>query len=158
MGSHRAKGLLESIVGAWQINDIVALEESRSITGCDFQKMSNSLTERTGGIHCDLPLRQNHLVALTECRSIEVLLIREQMSCLMHMLIGVLNGGPESSRLVQSLCQESLQALERDREPLFCSTRLSESEMNVSRSCKSKPEASRGARPSSVTAARTARQ
>jgi len=158
MGSHRAKGLFQRIVGPWEINEISALKESRSITGGHFQKMGDGIRERAGGLGGFLPVHQYHLIALAQRGSIEAIFIGKDMSRLLHKPRRMTQRRPQRRGLPQCLGEESLQALERDAEPLFCSTRSSESAMDVSRACKRKPGASSGARPSSVMAARTARQ
>jgi hypothetical protein len=43
--SHRAKRLLEAIVGPWQVSDLVAEKQMRSITAAHLEEMSNGLGE-----------------------------------------------------------------------------------------------------------------
>jgi len=84
--------------------------------------------------------------------------IGEQVSRLMHPPIGLLDGGEEALRRCQSGSQHVLETTEFVGEPLFCSTRVIESEMLCRRSLSRNPSASRGGRPSSVSALLTARQ
>jgi hypothetical protein len=65
---------------------------------------------------------------------------------------------PQRGGRRQAALRQFLQSFELARQPLFCSTRSRLAATALSRSCSCSPDASRGGRPSSVRALRTALQ
>src|SRR6266496_3300785 len=87
-----------------------------------------------------------------------LLMVGQNRSRLIHERIGAFDGRPQRLSALECLAENLPEMLQCGRKTFFCSTRAMESLIWVSRSCNLRPDASKGARPSSVSALRTARQ
>ena|SRR5437879_4187287 len=120
--------------------------------------MIDSRTECAQARFLFLHVRKVCQIALSDLGARLLLVIGQNVRGLIHQRIGILDGRPECLRALQRSAQYLLQVLQGWRKTFFPSTRAMESLICVSRSCNLSPEASNGARPSSVRELRTAKQ
>src|SRR5215831_2010977 len=154
----RPEKLFEIIIGPREIRHRIAGKESRPVTPGDLpevcqrwcQRASRGLISRHGAQESpEAPLHGQRLARL---------LVAEDGGDLMDPAISYPYVGPSSSRVPQAPFQQSLQPTQLPGQgPLF-STRSRLAVIALRRSWSLSPEASKGSRPSSVSALRTAAQ
>src|SRR5260221_7741039 len=153
-----AEELFQVIVGMWQIFHLVTCKEAIPIAGGDFLEMRYRRGKCSEQVLLLCHGGQELLIVSFQRVHLVLLGIGEQMGRLMYPRIGLLDGRPQFLCRRQSGSHKPLETAEIVGEPLFSATRLIESSMAWSRSLSFNPSASRGGRPSSVSALLTARQ
>ena len=158
MGSHNPEAVLQIVIRTRQISHIVAMEQSDGEVVRDVQKMIDRRAQWAKVAFLLLHLIQMDAIGRLHLGPRVLLLVRQQMCCLVDQSIRLLQAWPQLSCRVQASREELMQLVQGRREPLFSSTRLIESLIWWSRVWSVIPAASIGARPSSVRALRTAKQ
>ncbi len=153
-----AKELFQVIVGRRKIVHLVAHKEAVPIAGGDFLEVRYCRDQCSQQVLLLRHGAQELLIFPLEGVYIAQVGIGEQVGRLMHPRIGLLDGRKEVLCRCQSGSYEVLETAEFVGEPLFSATREIESSMAWSRFLSFNPSASRGGRPSSVSALLTARQ
>lgn len=105
-----------------------------------------------------LHLRNVSQVPFTHLCSRLLLVIRQDLSCLMDEIVRTLQRGPEAGCCLEPFHKELVELLQGWGQSFFPWTRSIESLICLMRSCNLRPDESSGERPSSVREARTARQ
>ena len=153
-----AKVLFQIIIGPRQIFYLVTVKEAIPIAAGDFLEVRYRRGQCSEQVLLLGHGVQELLIFLFQGVRIALLGIGKEVGCLMHPPIGLLDSRPELLCRRQSGLYEPLETAEFVGDPLFCATRAIESEISWSRSLSFNPSASRGGRPSSVSALLTARQ
>jgi len=126
----RAKEVFQLIVGRRQIFHLVACKEAIPIAGSDFLEVRDRRSQHSKSVLLLYHGCQELLVFSLQGIHIALLGIGEEVGCLMHPCIGLLDRRPEVLGRRQSGLHEPLETAEFVGKPLFCSTRAIESEMS----------------------------
>ena len=154
----RAKQLLQSVVGARQVGNAVAVEQTRPVASRHLVEVIDRRAKRAGlaavAAHsADQPVKAP---AHDLCRC--TISVAEDVRGGMDPAIGALDVGPQMRGALKPASDQSLELGEprRERAAPFCATR-SKLLATFSNRCSSfSPAAASGVRPSSVIAERTA--
>ncbi len=153
-----AEELLQVVVRPRQISYLIAVEQTRPVTPGHLPEVLH------GGPQLADPLRvarhrsQEPAQPTPPARGRVAGLVAQQVRCLVGPTEGDADRRPPVGGGRQPAIDPSLQPFEFPREPFFSSTRPRLVEITDSRSCSFSPAASKGGRPSSVSALRTALQ
>jgi transcriptional regulator with XRE-family HTH domain len=154
----RAEEMLQVIVGARQVGDVVAGEEAGPIACRHLEEVVERRGERA-----DLAARagqrcQECVVARPNLGTGLLVVGGQDVRGLMDDGVSRAHLGPEGSSGLQAVGQDPLETGEGPGQPLFSRTRSIEARTASRRPTSLSPEAARGGRPSSVRALRTAWQ
>ncbi len=148
--------VFQGIIGPWYIRHVIAVEEAWPVTPGHFEKGRQHRSKRAGS---SLVLRhgtEQALHATLHRRPIELGLVVEDMDDSIHPSIGNAHIRLQSRGVRQAPPQKNPQTDERFGETPLLAPRSRLSAIAVRRSCSLSPSATRGGRPSSVRALRTA--
>jgi hypothetical protein len=111
MDARHAKAPFELMPGAGQPLDIIALKQTPSEIGGRVTNMVNCLPERPPFGFLFLHLSNEGQVALAHLRPSLLLLIRQDVSCLLDEIIGALQWRPEAGGRLESFHKQLHQLL-----------------------------------------------
>lgn len=154
----RSKQLLEVVVGARQISDIVAVEEPGPIASCHLVEVTDRGRERSGFGGVAVHGADQAIKAAAHDRSPCPVRVAEKARGGMDPAVGTDDVGPKRRRVREPARNQLCEAPEpwRERTAPFFASRLRLLSTFSSRPLSFSPEAASGARPSSVIAERTA--
>jgi hypothetical protein len=159
METHLAKGLLQIMIGAWQIRNLLAEKQMGTIAPRHLEEMGDRLRPSPSQLRCmPLHMPQDDLKPQLALFYRQLFGVIEHLSELVNPSIRPFEHFPSGSRGLEPLFQEALQAFKLDGQPLFSATRSIEALICLRRSDKVSPEADNGRCPSSVKELRTAKQ
>ena len=154
----RAEQMFEIVVGPRQAGHRIGVEQPRAVAARHLLEMIESLGQRSGPASVPLHRSEHPINPPPHQGGALVLRVAEPMGYGVNEPVGLLHVRPQGSRALQSAPDQLVQARERRREAPFCCTRSRLPATFSSRCFSLRPDAARGARPSSVMALRTAAQ
>jgi len=158
MGALRPKQLLEGVVGARQVRQAGGVEQARPVTARDLAEVIKGGPERTDTAAVPLQGGKQAREAPPDLGAGLARFISQEPGGGMDEAVGPLQIRPERCCPGERAVDQKLEPRERARRPPFERTRSKLPATFSSRSFRRRPAASRGARPSSVIALRTAAQ
>src|SRR4029434_3868674 len=154
----RANGLLQFVIGPRQLRNLIAVKEPGPVTARDLEKVPQRGGERPCGGPVPCHRAQQALQATLHGCPMVLFLVAEDMGAPMDPARGTAYVRPQGGGCSQAPLEDGLQPREGlGQGPLF-SPRSRLSAMAARRSWSLRPEATKGGRPSSVRALRTAPQ
>src|SRR5271166_3680435 len=154
----RAEELLQIVVRPWQAGHDIASEQARPVAPRHLQEVLERLGQSARGPAVARQRTDQAAVATPHPRGVLPLLVPQDRRRTVDPAEGQPDVRPRRFGRLQALAQDRPQAGQFLREPLFDSTRSRLAATSASRFCSFSPDASRGGRPSSVNAERTAAQ
>jgi hypothetical protein len=154
----RTKKLFKSVLGGGKSGDAIAVKQAGPVAPGDLPKVLQRGCEGAGSglVAGHRPAQSPQAGFDRRCRTLVP--IAEEVGGMRNPAIPLAHVGPQGCRVGQAPCKPGVQAPKvRWHGPLF-STRSRLSVLGLRRSGSGRPEASRGGRPSSVRALRTAAQ
>ena len=152
--------VLEIVVGARQIDDGIAVEEARMVALGHLAEVVDGCRKRAGPSPMPVHGAQQSIKAPAHAPDRLASGVGEHTRDRVHPAIGAGNVAPERRSPFEPTADQAAEPGERRREcgAPFCFTRSRLLAIRSRRSCNFKPDAASGARPSSVSAERTAAQ
>ena len=148
--------MFQIVVGAREIGDLVAVEETRPITGGDLEEMIDRRGEGANLAAVADHRREEIVVGRLDLGAGLSVMIGQDVGSPMDEGVGRADFGPKGSGRLQAAAQDALEAGQVLGEPLFVATCSIEAWIASRRSTSLRPAAAKGGRPSSVSALRTA--
>ena len=150
--------MLETVVGARQIRDGVAVEEPWPVAARDLEEVVDRLDQMACAGAVAGHGRDKPVEATPNPVGGFSVGIAEDVGGPVHPATDPLDGRPEGGGALEAAADQPAQPRERRRAAPFCTTRPRLSATASSRALSFSPEAASGGRPSSVMALRTAAQ
>lgn len=153
-----SKELFQRVIGAWEIRDGIAVKEAWPVTAGDLEEMGQRGCEcPSGRLVPGQPSQQATQASLHRCPG-QLVFVGEDLRHPLDPAVGKPHVGPQRGSGRQTPLEEGLQSSEWLGERPFFPSRARLWETALSRSWSLRPEATKGGRPSSVRALRTALQ